>query len=107
MNYKDTLFSPLTIGTRTCVNRFFAAPMECCDADADGNPTELTRARYERLFNGGYGMICLEAISVTAESLARRHQLLITPVNAKPLADLVKQMRAANPEPLFIFQLTH
>ena len=107
MSYRDTLLSPLTIGTRTCANRFFAAPMECCDADADGNPTELTRARYERLFAGGFGMICLEAISVTAESLARRHQLLITPANEAPLAALVKQVRAANPEPLFILQLTH
>jgi 2,4-dienoyl-CoA reductase-like NADH-dependent reductase (Old Yellow Enzyme family) len=107
LSYKDTLLSPLKIGPRTCANRFFAAPMECCDADADGNPTDLTRARYERLFNGGYGMVCLEAISVTSESLARRHQLLITPINEKPLTALVKQLRTVNPEPLLIFQLTH
>jgi 2,4-dienoyl-CoA reductase-like NADH-dependent reductase (Old Yellow Enzyme family) len=107
VSYKDTLLSPLKIGTRICANRFFAAPMECCDADPEGDPTDLTRARYERLFNGGYGMICLEAISVTAESLARKHQLLITPGNEKPLSTFVKHLRAVNPEPLFIFQLTH
>jgi len=107
MSYKDTLFSPLKIGSRTCSNRFFAAPIECCDADPDGNPTELTRARYERLFHGGYGMVCLEAISVTSESLARQHQLLITPSNEKPLGSLVRHLREVNPEPLFIFQLTH
>ncbi|OFW57600.1 MAG: 2,4-dienoyl-CoA reductase [Actinobacteria bacterium RBG_16_64_13] len=107
MSYKDTLLSPLEIGRRTCANRFFAAPMECCDADSEGNPTDLTRARYERLFNGGYGMVCLEAISVTLESLARKHQLLITRSNEKPLSAFVKHIRAVNPEPLFIFQLTH
>jgi 2,4-dienoyl-CoA reductase-like NADH-dependent reductase (Old Yellow Enzyme family) len=107
LSYRDILFNPLKIGTRTCANRFFAAPMECCDADADGNPTGLTRDRYERLFAGGYGMICLEAISVTSASLARKHQLLITPGNEKPLRALVEHLRAVNPEPLFIFQLTH
>ena len=55
MSYKDTLFSQLKIGSRTCANRFFAGPIECCDADPDGNPSELTRARYERLFGGGWG----------------------------------------------------
>jgi 2,4-dienoyl-CoA reductase-like NADH-dependent reductase (Old Yellow Enzyme family) len=107
LSYKDTLLSSLEIGTRTCANRFFAAPMECCDADQEGNPTDLTRARYERLFAGGYGMICLEAISVTAESLARRHQLLITPGNEKALSELVRHLRGVNSQPLFIFQLTH
>lgn len=107
MSHRDTLLSPLRIGTRTSANRFFAAPMECCDADAEGNPTDLTCARYERLFNGGYGVVCLEAISVTSASLARRHQLLITPGNEKALSALVKDLRAVNPEPLFIFQLTH
>ena len=107
MSYKDTLFSPLKIGSRTCANRFFAGPMEGCDADADGNPTELTRGHYERLFSGGYGVVCLEAISVTGESLARRNQLLITPANEKALSAFVRRLREVNPEPLFIFQLTH
>ena len=107
MSYKDTLLSPLKIGTRTCANRFFAAPMECCDADSGGNPTLLTSARYARLFSGGYGMVCLEAISVTSQSLARKQQLLITPSNEKPLSAFVKDLRAVNPDPLFIFQLTH
>lgn len=107
MSHRDILLSPLQIGTRTCANRFFAAPMECCDADPEGNPTDLTRARYERLFDGGFGMICLEAISVTAKSLARRHQLLITRRNEKPLSGLVKHLRQVSSQPLFIFQLTH
>jgi 2,4-dienoyl-CoA reductase-like NADH-dependent reductase (Old Yellow Enzyme family) len=107
MSYKDTLFSQLKIGSRTCANRFFAGPIECCDADPDGNPSELTRARYERLFGGGWGAVCLEAISVTSESLARKHQLLITPSNEKPLSSFVRHLRGVNPEPLFIFQLTH
>ena len=29
--------------------------MECTDADADGNPTDLTYQRYENLYKGGWG----------------------------------------------------
>ncbi len=107
MDYKSKLLSPLKIGTRVSPNRFFIQAMECTDADADGNPSELTYKRYENLFRGESGVITLEAISITHESRSRLNQLMIMPENLKPLKNFVRKMKEINPNLLFIFQLTH
>ncbi|MDR1530894.1 MAG: 2,4-dienoyl-CoA reductase [Clostridiales bacterium] len=107
MGYKETLLSPIKIGPHLAQNRFFAQPMECVDADEEGNPTELTCRRYENLYKGGFGFVDLEAITVTNESRARRTQLEIMPRNEKPLANLIKRLKEINPNVLLVFQLTH
>jgi len=107
MSYRDTLLQTIAIGGRVAQNRFFAQAMECADADDDGNPTELTYRRYENLFKGGWGLIDLEAISITQESRSRKNQLLIRSQNASALAKFVKFLREVNPRPLIVFQLTH
>lgn len=106
-NYKDILLSPIKVGTRTCQNRFFVQAMECTDADSDGNPSELTIQRYENLFKGGYGMVTLEAITVTDESRSRKDQLSIMPRNAEKLKAFVQGLKKINPNVLIVFQLTH
>lgn len=107
MSYKETLLSPIQIGTRTAPNRFFIQAMECNDEDEHGNPSDLTLERYKRLAEGESGLISLEAISITKESRSRDNQLTIMPQNEKALAEFVRQVKAANPDILFIFQLTH
>ena len=107
MSYKETLLNPIKIGTRTCPNRFFIQAMECNDEDELGNPSELTAQRYENLAKGESGLISLEAISVTRESRSRDNQMMIMPQNEKALTEFVKRVKAANPNILFIFQLTH
>ncbi|MEG6572698.1 2,4-dienoyl-CoA reductase [[Clostridium] cellulosi] len=107
MGYKETLLSPIKIGTRTCQNRFFIQAMECNDQDENGNPSELTTQRYVNLAKGEAGLISLEAISITRESRARDNQLMIRPENLKALTAFVKKVKDANPKSLFIFQLTH
>ena len=107
MSYKDTLLSPIQIGTRTCKNRFFIQAMECNDEDETGNPSADTTDRYRTLAKGDAGLISLEAISVTRESRARDNQLMIMAPNREPLAKFVKAVKDANPDVLFIFQLTH
>lgn len=107
MGYKETLLSPVKIGTRNCRNRFFAQSMECVDSDAEGNPTEMTYKRYENLYKGGFGLIDLEAITVTNESRARKTQLEIMPRNEKALANFIKRLKEVNPDALIVFQLTH
>ena len=62
MNKTEILLSPIKIGVRDCQNRFFSQPMECNDADVDGNPTDLTYQRYENLFKGEAGLVSLEAV---------------------------------------------
>ncbi|MCL2828911.1 MAG: 2,4-dienoyl-CoA reductase [Oscillospiraceae bacterium] len=107
MCYKNTLLSPIRIGQKTCQNRFFIQAMECNDQDKDGNPSPLTLDRYLKLAGGGAGLVSLEAVSVTRESRSRDNQLLIMDANRQPLKEFVKEVKAANPEMLLIFQLTH
>ncbi len=107
MDYKKVLLSPIQIGKRTCPNRFFIQAMECTDADAEGNPSDLTYRRYENLFRGEAGVVTLEAISITNESRSRQNQLMIMPQNLKALTKFVSRMKELNPKSLFIFQLTH
>lgn len=107
MNYKEILLSPVKIGPHTCTNRFFAQPMECVDADLEGNPTDKTYQRYENLYKGEFGLVDLEAITVTNESRARKTQLEIMPRNEKALAKLIKRLKEVNPNVVIVFQLTH
>ena len=107
MNKSEILLSPIKIGTRECANRFFSQAMECNDADADGNPTDLTYQRYENLFKGEAGLVSLEAITITDKNRSRMNQLFIMPKNQVALANFVRRMRQVNPKALLIFQLTH
>ena len=107
MEPRETLLSPIKIGTRTCENRFFIQPMECTDADAEGNPTDLTYARYENLFRGEAGMVCLEAITITDKNRGQLNQLFIMPQNLAALTKFVRRLKEVNPKTIFIYQLTH
>jgi 2,4-dienoyl-CoA reductase-like NADH-dependent reductase (Old Yellow Enzyme family) len=107
MDYKKTLLAPVKIGAHTCQNRFFAQPMECVDSDAEGNPTDKTYMRYEKLYKGEFGLVDLEAITVTNESRARKTQLEIMPRNEKALTAFIKRLKEVNPKTIIVFQLTH
>ena len=85
MDKREILLSPLKIGSHTSQNRFFIQPMECNDGDKDGNPTDLTYQRYEKLFQGEAGLVSLEAITITDKNRSRMNQLFIMPQNqARP-----------------------
>lgn len=103
----ETLFQPIRIGNKTAPNRFAINAMECCDSDKEGNPSDKTLRRYSRLFEGGAGLIDLEAITVQYESRGRDTQLGVEPRNQKALEKFVAELRKVNDKPLFIWQLTH
>jgi len=107
MDRKEVLLSPIKIGTKECVNRFFAQAMECTDGDTEGNPSDLTYQRYENLFKGETGLVSLEAITITDKNRSRLNQLFIMPQNQPALTKFVSKLRSVNPKTLFIFQLTH
>lgn len=107
MDYKEVLLQPIKMGTHECQNRFFVQAMECTDADADGNPTDLTLQRYENLYKGGWGLIDLEAISITQESRSRLNQLMIMEKNIPALTNFMKKLKEVNKNVLNVFQLTH
>jgi 2,4-dienoyl-CoA reductase-like NADH-dependent reductase (Old Yellow Enzyme family) len=106
-NEDSVIFKPIQIGNLTADNRFVINAMECNDADKEGNPTDKTLRRYKRLFEGGAGLIDLEAITVTDESRGRLTQLSVMPHNQKALERFVSELRQVNPKPLFVWQLTH
>ena len=102
-----TLSAPIDIGRKTAPNRLVNHPMECNDADASGNPTELTLKRYRRLAQGGAGIIMVESLTISPQSRSRENQLQITEPNRDGLADLVKEMKRVNDRSLIIFQINH
>jgi 2,4-dienoyl-CoA reductase-like NADH-dependent reductase (Old Yellow Enzyme family) len=104
---RDILLSPIQIGRHTSPNRFFVQAMECTDADRDGNPTDLTIQRYENLFKGEAGLVCLEAITITDKNRSRLNQLFIMKKNLPALKRFVSRLKKVNPRTIFIFQLTH
>lgn len=112
-NPANALFTPIKIGNRVIENRFAIQPMEGNDAiDTHdpingGNPTDKTIARYSQLFEGNAGLIDLEAISITDKSIGRDKQLSILPRNAKALTKFIADLKAINPKPLFVMQITH
>lgn len=106
------LNAAMTIGSKTAPNRIVYQPMEGQDADENGNPTDVTFARYEKLAAGGPGIIWLEAVSVLPEARSNRRQLLITPDNLHLYRKLTKSIKntcrnANGYEPLVIIQLNH
>ncbi len=107
MNPNDPVFQPIRIGNKTAQNRFVINAMECCDGDDEGNPTEKTYRRYKNLFEGGAGLVDLEAITVQWESRSRKTQLSVMPRNQKALEKFTRELRKVNPKPIFVWQLTH
>ena len=107
MSYKDTLLQPIKIGNLMSQNRILMQSMECSDADAEGNPSDITFKRYEDIFKGEGGVVDLEAITVSGECRARLNELEVLPRNEKPLANFVKGLKEANKNTLLLFQLTH
>ena len=107
MNEKEYLFTPIKIGNKVSENRIMVNAMECCDSDEEGNPGEKTYRRYRRYFEGGSGVVLLEAITVGYENRARLHQLSIMPRNESALKKFVSEIKKVNPKTIFLFQLTH
>jgi len=107
MDEKNILLSPINIGTHVSKNRFFIQAMECSDGDPKGNPTDLTYQRYEKLFRGKAGVITLEAITITEKNRSRMNQLFIMEKNQSALTKFVSKLKSINPDPIFLFQLTH
>lgn len=101
------LAKPINLGSRTAPNRIAYQPMEANDADEVGRPTENTFKRYQRYAQGGPGVIFLEAITISHESRGRTNQLRINEETEESLRKLVAAMKAENPDPLILFQITH
>lgn len=108
----DVLAKPVKIGSKTSPNSIAILPMEGCDSNPDGSPSELVLRRYERFASGGAGVLWCEACAVAPEGKANPLQMLLTEQNAASFEDMLKNStnmakQAAGHRPLYILQLTH
>lgn len=117
IEYSDDLSfygKPVKVGTLYAPNAFAILPMEGCDSEADGTPSELVRRRYRRFASGGAGLLWYEACAVVDEGRANPLQMYLHKGNVKAFASLLqeagKAARDANGaahRPVSILQLTH
>ncbi|MCK4922851.1 MAG: hypothetical protein KAS71_17480 [Bacteroidales bacterium] len=107
MNSKPELFTEGLIGTKKTANRFVAQPMEANDSINGGKVSERAIERYKQLARGKWGIIIIEAISVTEKSLARINGLILDEDNLNSFKVLVDEIKMINPEAVVLFQITH
>lgn len=112
MQKEYILNSPLTLGTTVFQNRVVFQPMEGCDCNPDGTPSELTKEKYLRAAKSGAGLIWFEACAVCPEGRTNERQLMLTretlPIFKEFVAHLKKvAMDECGISPIFILQLTH
>lgn len=108
----SALKRPLDLGGKVLPNRIVIQPMEGCDSEPDGSPSELVRRRYDRFARSGAGLIWFEACAVVPEGRANPLQSMLTEKNLdsfRALAERIREeaVRAGNPAPLIILQATH
>ena len=106
------LHTPVRIGTLTTPNAMAVLPMEGCDSEPDGSPSELVRRRYRRFAGGGAGLIWYEACAVVPEGRANALQMYMHEGNAKQFAALLKEanreaLDRCGHKPVSVLQLTH
>lgn len=103
---------PVQVGHLIAPNALAVLPMEGCDANPDGSPSELVYRRYRRFACGGAGLLWFEACAVVPEGKANPLQLSIHRENADTFRPLVEECLEAAQKvngyrPVTILQLTH
>ena len=93
-------------------NRVVLQPMEGCDCNTDGSPSELTIEKYIKAAKSGAGLIWFEANAVCPEGRTNIRQMMLTKNNLPSFKALLDNMRKISKEecgvsPIFILQLTH
>ena len=91
------LFEKGNIGHKITRNRFVAQPMEGNCADKGGSVSQLTINKYKNLAEGNWGIIIVEALSVTPTSLARKNALVLNEKNLDGFKKLVNEIKLINP----------
>ncbi len=107
MTYPKELFTPCQIGNKTAPNRLVSQAMEGNDGIDGGQVSKLTLERYANLAKGNWGIVVVEALSVTDKSLARINGMVLKRENLDSFKLLVDTMRNINPETIILFQISH
>ncbi len=93
-------------------NRILLQPMEGCDCNLDGSPSELTVKKYLNGASSHAGVIWFEANAVCPEGRTNPRQMMLTEENLPKFKALLEEMREIAKEecgisPVLILQLTH
>ena len=102
----------IQIGKNKIANRVVLQPMEGCDCNMDGSPSDLTVKKYLRAARSGAGVVWFEANAVCPEGRTNPRQMMLTEENLPKFKGLLSEMRRIAKEecgisPIFILQLTH
>ncbi len=89
----------------TLKNALATHPMEGCDAEFDGAPSDLTRRRYDRFSGSGAALVWMEAISVVPEARTSDHQMMLDNHTADAFKGLVENIKKN--DAFVVAQLTH
>lgn len=100
------------VGTKVAPNGFAVLPMEGCDSNPDGSPSELVKRRYMRFACGGAGLLWWEACAITHEARANSLQMMLTEDNKDSFKELLNECMNESEKrngykPVNILQLTH
>ena len=92
-------------------NRIVFQPMEGCDCNPDGTPSELTVKKYVNAAKSGAGLIWMEANAVCPEGRTNPGQLMLTKENLEEFKSFVAMLRKTaldecGIKPVIILQLT-
>ena len=102
----------IRVGQKNICNRVVLQPMEGCDCNLDGSPSELTLEKYRKAARSGAGVVWFEANAVCPEGRTNPRQMMLTADNLPKFQSLLTEMRQIAEEECgisqtFILQLTH
>ena len=106
------LNTSIRIKNVTITNRVVLQPMEGCDCNTDGSPSQLTIEKYHRAARSHAGLIWFEANAVCPEGRTNPRQMMLTRENLPAFRELVDNIRTiaeteCGVRPVLILQLTH
>lgn len=103
----SVLYTSCALGQKRAPNRLVAQPMESNEGGSSGQVSDRTLERYKNLARGKWGVVFVEAVSISESSIAQQNGLAISRKNLDGFKRLVQAFKEINPDSLFLFQLTH
>jgi 2,4-dienoyl-CoA reductase-like NADH-dependent reductase (Old Yellow Enzyme family) len=104
-NVMENIFKPFRLGDVSVRNRIVAQAMEINSSDPGGRVSERILSRYNRLASGKWGIVFIEATSVTGDSLARNNGLVMSRENLGGFSRLFRSSRAMMIRPSSCYSL--
>lgn len=97
---------------REIFNRVVFQPMEGCDCNEDGSPSEFTKEKYRSFVKSKAGIVWFEANAVTPEGRTNPRQMMLTRENLPVFREFLRELkelalRENGFVPLTLIQLTH